>query len=87
MQLWQVLFELCLSFAMPAIVIMLLIDLALGLINRSAKQLNVFFVAMPIKCLMILLLFAASLDFALSDYILRINALVSDVKKMMGLLL
>lgn len=87
MQLWQVLFELCLSFAMPAIVIMLLIDLALGLINRSAKQPNVFFVAMPIKCLMILLLFAASLDFAFSDYILRINTLVVDIKKMMGLLL
>lgn len=86
-ELWQTLFELCLGFAMPAIVVMLLIDLALGLINRSAKQLNVFFIAMPIKCLMILLLFAASLDFAFSDYILRINTLSSDIKKLMSLLL
>ena len=86
-QLWQTLFELCLGFAMPAIVVMLLIDLALGLINRSAKQLNVFFVAMPIKCLMVLLLFAASLDFSFNDYIFRINTFSSDIKKMMGLLL
>lgn len=70
---WQILFELCLNFAMPAIVVMVLIDLSLGLINRSAKQLNVFFVAMPIKCLLALLLFVASLNFAFGDYLSRIE--------------
>ncbi len=33
----------------PALVVMSLIDLALGLINRYAQQLNVFSLAMPIK--------------------------------------
>ena len=73
MQIWQTLFQLCLHFAMPAIVAMVLIDVAMGLINRSAKQLNVFFLSMPIKCLLALLLLAASLQFAFADYLSRIT--------------
>lgn len=37
------------TFAAPMLVIMLVIDLAFGLINRFAPQLNVFFLAMPVK--------------------------------------
>jgi type III secretion protein T len=35
--------------AAPALVVMSLIDLSLGLINRFAQQLNVFSLTMPIK--------------------------------------
>jgi type III secretion protein T len=38
-----------LVFSAPALVVMTLVDLALGLVNRYAQQLNVFALAMPIK--------------------------------------
>lgn len=38
--------------AAPALVIMLLVELAFGLINRFAQQLNVFMLSMPIKAWM-----------------------------------
>ncbi|MBK5415426.1 type III secretion system export apparatus subunit SctT [Pseudomonas sp. TH31] len=61
---WQLTYELCLRFAMPAIVAILLVDMALGLVNRSAQQLNVFFLSMPIKSAFALLMLAMSLEFA-----------------------
>jgi type III secretion protein T len=61
---WQLMYTLCLRFAMPAIVAILLVDMALGLVNRSAQQLNVFFVAMPIKSAFALLLMIISANFA-----------------------
>lgn len=38
-----------LVFSAPALVVMSLVDIALGLVNRYAQQLNVFSLAMPIK--------------------------------------
>lgn len=61
---WQLAYELCLRFAMPAIVAILLVDLALGLINRSAQQLNVFFLSMPIKSAFAMLMLVISFGFA-----------------------
>ena len=49
--------------AAPAVFVMLLVDLGLGLANRFAPQLNVFFLAMPIKS--VAALFALGLYFAL----------------------
>lgn len=63
-QQWQLMYTLCLRFAMPAIVAILLVDMALGLVNRSAQQLNVFFVAMPIKSAFALLLMIICASFA-----------------------
>ncbi|AGK49368.1 type III secretion apparatus protein SpaR/YscT/HrcT [Burkholderia thailandensis MSMB121] len=63
-QQWQLMYTLCLRFAMPAIVAILLVDMALGLVNRSAQQLNVFFVAMPIKSAFALLLMIICANFA-----------------------
>ncbi|KVX89288.1 type III secretion system export apparatus subunit SctT [Burkholderia ubonensis] len=63
-QQWQMMYTLFLRFAMPAIVAILLVDMALGLINRSAQQLNVFFVAMPIKSGLALLLLIICANFA-----------------------
>jgi type III secretion protein T len=61
---WQLAYELCLRFSMPAIVAILLVDMALGLVNRSAQQLNVFFLSMPIKSAFALLMLIMSLGFA-----------------------
>ncbi|EEQ05986.1 EscT/YscT/HrcT family type III secretion system export apparatus protein [Yersinia bercovieri] len=70
---WQLMYELCLSFALPAMMVMVLADLSLGLINRSAQQLNVFFLAMPIKSALALLLLLISLPYALHHYLVGIN--------------
>ncbi|MDL4454979.1 type III secretion system export apparatus subunit SctT [Klebsiella michiganensis] len=64
---WQLMYELCLRFAMPAMVVILLVDMALGLINRSAQQLNVFFLAMPIKSAFALLMLIISFGFAFNS--------------------
>ncbi|MEG3130493.1 type III secretion system export apparatus subunit SctT [Pantoea cypripedii] len=61
---WQLMYELCLRFAMPAIVIIMLVDMSMGLINRSAQQLNVFFLAMPIKSGFAILMLIISFNFA-----------------------
>ncbi|PKH21792.1 EscT/YscT/HrcT family type III secretion system export apparatus protein [Enterobacterales bacterium CwR94] len=58
-QQWQLMYEIFLRFSMPAIVALALVDLALGFINRSAPQLNVFFLALPIKSILALLLIIA----------------------------
>ncbi|MDA6076057.1 type III secretion system export apparatus subunit SctT [Edwardsiella anguillarum] len=65
MHLWHLLYALALSFSMPAMVMMVLVDLALGFINRSVQQLNVFTLSMPIKSAIVLLMLIISLPFAL----------------------
>lgn len=83
---WQLMCQLCLSFAMPAMVIMILVDVALGLVNRSAQQLNVFFLSMPIKSALVLLLLIYSLQFALSHYLERISGVGQQIDILFGLL-
>ncbi|VWD64978.1 type III secretion protein SpaR/YscT/HrcT [Burkholderia lata] len=70
---WHLLYTLALSFAMPAMVMMILVDLALGLINRSVQQLNVFALSMPIKCATAVLMLIIGLQFGLSDVIVRLE--------------
>lgn len=70
---WHTLYVLALGFAMPAMVMMVLIDLALGLINRSVQQLNVFTLSMPIKSAMTLLMLIIGLQFGLSDVLARFD--------------
>ncbi|CAG9185933.1 hypothetical protein LMG32289_06168 [Cupriavidus pampae] len=65
-QQWRAMADLSVSFAMPAIVVMVLVDLALGFVNRSAQQLNVFFIAMPIKSAVALFMLAISMAYGLS---------------------
>lgn len=67
-QEWFLMFQLALSFALPSMLIMVLLDVALGLLNRSAQQLNVFFLSMPIKSAFTLLLLIISLSMALTLY-------------------
>ncbi|AJC23313.2 type III secretion system export apparatus subunit SctT [Pandoraea pulmonicola] len=65
LSLWQAMQVMCLAVALPAIVVMVLVDLSMGFINRAAQQLNVFFLAMPVKSAMALLVTVASLPFAI----------------------
>ena len=80
---WHIMFDLGISFAMPAIVIMLMIDIALGLVNRSAQQLNVFFLARPIKSAMAILLIIVSLNFSLENYINKMKNFEGGIHEML----
>ncbi|VVE19305.1 EscT/YscT/HrcT family type III secretion system export apparatus protein [Pandoraea pneumonica] len=64
--LWQAMQTMCVAVALPAMVVMVLVDMAMGFINRAAQQLNVFFLAMPVKSAMALLVTLASLPFAIA---------------------
>ena len=78
---WALMFKMGISFAMPAIIIMLMIDIALGLVNRSAQQLNVFFLAMPIKSIMAVLLIVTSLNFSFANYLEKVKKFDYDMRK------
>lgn len=65
---WQIMLKLALRFALPAVLLMLIIDIALGLLNRSAHQINVFMLSMPMKGMATFFVLAVSLAFAFSLY-------------------
>jgi type III secretory pathway component EscT len=48
--------ELALRVAAPFVLLMLMVEMGLGLLGRYAPQLNVFFLALPLKALVLLLL-------------------------------
>ncbi|ECX2001990.1 EscT/YscT/HrcT family type III secretion system export apparatus protein [Citrobacter braakii] len=79
--LWRMLYQLCLSFSLPAVLSMMLADLALGLLNRSAQQLNVFFLSMPVKSALALLLLLLSLPYAFHHYQLESETLYRYVNQ------
>lgn len=51
--LWRALFDLALALACPAFILMLLVDLVLGFAGRSNGGLDVFFLGMPLKSLLV----------------------------------
>ena len=61
------------AIALPFIVLLLLLELGLGLLNRSLPQLNVFMLAMPIKMLGALLMLALAVSY-LGDLIMQFVA-------------
>jgi len=81
---WQLMMELCIGFALPALVVMVLIDAALGLVNRSAQQLNVFFVAMPIKSALALFVLAIGMSYALGAFQQRFDTFGGVVANLLG---
>lgn len=84
-QQWQLMLELCISFAMPAMVVMILVDVALGLINRSVEQLNVFFLSMPIKSVLVVFLLLVSMYFAFDYYFMKIQLFEKQVSTLFQL--
>lgn len=83
---WQMLYRLCLNFSLPAVLSMLLADLALGLINRSAQQLEVFFLSMPLKSALALLLLLISLPYAFHHYLLQSENLLQHFTQLFQLI-
>jgi len=86
-QQWDMLFEMLFSFGLPAIGIMLLVDIGLGLLNRAAQQMNIFFLAMPIKSALVLLLLIISLPYSLRLYqqhMLSMGDMVTSLWRMIG---
>ncbi|MBY4897884.1 type III secretion system export apparatus subunit SctT [Cupriavidus sp. AU9028] len=83
---WQLMLQLAIGFALPSIVVMVLVDAALGLVNRSAQQLNVFFIAMPIKSALALFVLAVGMPFALgafSDRFAAYPAIAHDLLRLL----
>ncbi len=65
---WNMMIELGLRFTLPTLVCMLMLDISLGLINRTTQQLNVFILSMPIKSIFILLVMLMSLSVSFSIF-------------------
>jgi type III secretion protein T len=83
---WYAMWELALRFTMPAMAGMLLVDIALGFANRAAPQMNVFFLAMPIKTIVALLLLSVGLHYGLANVILHFEAFPDAVAALTGTL-
>ncbi|HXW53809.1 MAG TPA: flagellar biosynthetic protein FliR [Myxococcota bacterium] len=64
----QTLFECALRLALPVILICLVIDLAFGLMNRVAPQINAYFLSLPAKMVGGLLILIILLPFLLDDF-------------------
>ncbi len=62
------LFSSALCFALPVIVVCFLIDLAFGLMNRVAPQINAYFLSLPAKMLGGLMMVFVVLPFLLEDF-------------------
>lgn len=85
-QWWLLMYHLGIGFALPAMLIMVLVDVAMGLLNRSAQQLNVFFLAMPIKSVLVLLLLIVSLENALQLYRRHTATITEQVLQLLSFL-
>lgn len=80
---WHMMLTLCIGFALPSVTVMVLTDLAIGLMNRSAQQLNVFFLAMPIKSVMALLMLVMSLAFGFKVYFSHLDSLPEHLSELL----
>jgi flagellar biosynthetic protein FliR len=67
------------SLAAPALIALLLADLALGLITRTAPQINAYFLALPLKGALGLLAVVASLAFAVRALKLEFGQMLDEV--------
>lgn len=62
------LFETAVKFALPIIVVSFLVDLAFGLMNRVAPQINAYFLSLPAKMLGGLIMMFLIMPFLLEDF-------------------
>ncbi|MDH3493254.1 MAG: flagellar biosynthetic protein FliR, partial [Acidobacteriota bacterium] len=62
-------FSIGVQLAIPAVLALLLTDLFFGLINRVAPQANVFFLSLPVKMAMGILVVALSVQFIIGRFI------------------
>ena len=78
MQMLGVVFVLGVRFAMPVIIVLLVVELAMGLISRSAPMLNLMVVAIPVRMLVGLVVVAAIIP-AAPGVVRRFATMVIDV--------
>jgi flagellar biosynthesis protein FliR len=67
--IFQALFKIALELSFPVIIISCLIDLAFGLMNRVAPQINAYFLSLPAKMVGGLLMLFFLLPFLLEDFV------------------
>ncbi|BBE08356.1 Type III escT secretion system protein [Mycoavidus cysteinexigens] len=82
---WRLVLELGVGFALPAVALMLLVDFSFGLINRTAGQLDVFFIAMPIKSIFACLALIFGLRLGLDHYLDRFDEIWLIVRRLLDL--
>ena len=69
----------------PVIIVMFLATLGLGIVNRTAPQLNVFFLSMPVKSALGIAMLAVYLPFIMDMLMYdRQDLLLGPVRKMLG---
>ena len=69
----------------PVIIIMFLATLGLGLVNRTAPQLNVFFLSMPVKSALGVAMLVVYLPFIMDMLMYdRQNAILAPVRRLLG---
>lgn len=69
----------------PAIIVMFLATIGLGLVNRTAPQLNVFFLSMPVKSALGVAMLVVYLPFIMDMLMYtRDSALLDPVRRMIG---
>jgi type III secretion protein T len=80
LQYTDLLMEFALLYAAPIVIALFFVELGLGLINRFAPQLNVFFIAMPIKsglAAAILILYFYSMSMVFQRDLLDMNQAIA----------
>ncbi|RQS43254.1 type III secretion system export apparatus subunit SctT [Burkholderia sp. Bp8986] len=78
--------QLAVRFALPAILVMLVIDISFGLINRAVHQMDVFFLAMPVKSVASALIISVTLAFGFQLYIdqfIRLGSVIKQISLLM----
>ena len=69
----------------PVIIVMFLATLGLGLVNRTAPQLNVFFLSMPVKSALGIAMLAVYLPFIMDMLVYeKESAILTPVRKLLG---
>ena len=69
----------------PVIIVMFLATLGLGLVNRTAPQLNVFFLSMPVKSALGIAMLAVYLPFIMDMLMYKKEgALLEPVRRLLG---
>ena len=78
--------QLCLLIAAPIIIVMFLSEFSMGLIGRFAPQLDVFFLSMPVKCVVAILFLLLSWRLIIEFLDKKIIVIVESVTGLFTLL-
>lgn len=80
--------ELIVRLAAPAVLVLVILEVGIGMIGRVAPQLNVFFFSVPIKCVVAALMLAVSLTYLLDfarDHLLWLEGLLQPLGQALGI--